>query len=285
VSDLAVPYRASFNFLTHCNMDCPFCYCPFDGTRSNLATWRRVVDRLNELGVKAITFGGGDPFIYDDFRELLTYVRNNLKGIGFVQVDTNGLRLREEDYELLSRTIDLLGLPLDGASELIHARMRARSGHFTSVLAGIRSARKAGVPVKINTVVSRMNQADIAGMIDLLRGEGIARWSLYEFWPLDQSRSATAEGHSIQHEEFLRTVEQVVSTCDFTIVEVGTIDSRAGAYFFVSDAGRAYALLGGGRTMYVELGSVFDADILVRWGPHALPRQVAARVLSRQLKL
>lgn len=91
--------RVSFNFLAKCNMQCEYCYIPFGGTETDPALWLAIVDRLHSVGVRSVTFGGGDPFKYRGFRELLTQSRSLFE---FIQVDTNGYGLRDADVALLS---------------------------------------------------------------------------------------------------------------------------------------------------------------------------------------
>src|SRR5688572_4874076 len=107
------PFRVVFNFLERCNMQCPFCYLPFDGERSSLADWKNIVDRLHAWNVSSITFGGGDPLRYREFPELLSYAAHLESRARFIQLDTNAILLRSEHYSLLEQTVDLLGLPLD----------------------------------------------------------------------------------------------------------------------------------------------------------------------------
>lgn len=263
-------------------MQCPFCYLPFDGEQSVLEDWKKIIDRLSAWNVSSITFGGGDPMRYRDFPKLLSYTADSVASVRFVQLDTNAILLREEHYSLLERSVDLVGLPLDGSNRSIHGAMRRDYRHFDLVMKHLESL--AGrVPIKINTVVSAINVADLPVLMNLLSKYPIERWALYEFWPMEPAMDA-AHRHKIDHAEYSRAAQAIREACDFTTVELGSIEDRRPCYFFVSQTGRAYTVDRDDANRYVELGSVFDSDVLDRWVAHGDPKRVEGRVASRMQK-
>src|SRR5437660_4987884 len=127
--------RVCFHFLDTCNMDCPYCYCPFQHKPVRLDVCLSIVDRCASLGIRVITFGGGDPFAFPDFKYLAEHaVESQMK----VHVDTNGICLRERDYPWLEKNVHLLALPLDGPDRQVHGKMRGSDQHFDTVLKHLR---------------------------------------------------------------------------------------------------------------------------------------------------
>jgi MoaA/NifB/PqqE/SkfB family radical SAM enzyme len=275
------PERVNFNFLAKCNMSCPYCYCPFDGEEGDVGLWKKIVDRIVSWGCFSITFGGGDPFLYSEFSELLTHANKRRGLLKFIQVDTNGIGVRAHHYPSIKENVDLLGLPLDGSDNATHGLMRSNLKHFDKVINLLTELSRMSVPIKINTVVSRRNVDDLGDLLELLSHFQIRIWSLYEFWPLGLYGSVHKEEYAVPHELFLERAQWIRETCEFAQVEIGSIDKRSRAYFFVSQTGRAYAIKSSNVEEYVELGSVFDDEVIDRWDLQADRSQMLDRVVNR----
>lgn len=261
-----VPERVILNFTQRCNMRCQFCYVPFDGEAYDPRRALLVVDRLVDWGVQSVTFGGGDPMMYDFTPGLVARLRDR-RSTMFFQMDTNGLRT---DLRTLSM-VDLVGLPIDAASKAMSTRMRKHVRHFAMVPQVALELARNGINYKINTVLSAVNEPEIFQIGEVVRAIGATRWSVYEFWSLgDQAIAASAE-HTISAERFGELVQQLTATFTDILVEGGSIHTRLHAYFFVTPAGRAYTIDRDERGRYVELGNVLeDPDaVLQAWEVHA----------------
>ena len=274
----AVPARVCFNFAAKCNMRCPYCYIPFDGREAGVEVWKAVVDRVASWGSRAMTFGGGDPFLYGPFRELLVHAKNH--GF-FIQVDTNALLMKDDDYDLTAKHVDLLGLPLDGSTPELHGAMRRHKKHFHTIVAALQNSRARNIPIKINTVVSSLNVGDLLNIAELLRLHKIERWALYEFWPLGQIALDNALQYNISKESFLRETDKLREIVDFATLEIGSISVRHNSYFFVTHTGKAYTVNPNNHSEYVDLGSIFDEQVLKIWNEYANPALNTARLEPR----
>ncbi len=258
-----IPARAVFNFLTRCNMSCRFCYLRFGEPPSALPEWQRIVDRIADLGIGSITFGGGDPFAYADFPELLLYAKE-VAGFQFVQVDTNGLRVLPKHYPAIASACNLLGLPLDGSSREVHGTLRGNPRHHGKVLHLLRDLGERGQALKVNTVVCQENIGDLEQLAGIIKGFRVRLWSLYEFWGIGPAQGRAAE-LSISAGALARAVRRIAPRAAPTAVEVGSVEGRKHAYFFVSNSGRAYTIKREDCSKYAEIGSVFDEDVLANW--------------------
>ncbi len=101
----------------------------------------------------------------------------------FIQVDTNALALHNRHIPTIKQSVNLLGLPLEG-TESVHTVMRSHPTQFKIVTKWLEKLVNEGVPIKINTVVSKINIHDLDGLAQLLKNFPIHVWSLYQFWPL-----------------------------------------------------------------------------------------------------
>lgn len=215
---------------------------------------------------------------YRAFPDLLRYVADS-KAFLFTQLDTNGISLRPIHYDLIRETVNLVGLPLDGSTAVIHGMMRSDMRHFDIVTDHLRSLSGV-IPLKVNTVVSRLNAVDLPCLATVLSQYSIQRWALYQFWPLEPA-GPSAHRHRIESDVFFEAVQAADDAKRFTTVEVGSVDQRRRAYFIVTSAGRAYTIDHNNPNRYVELGSVFDEGVLDRWQRHADRETVEGRARGR----
>lgn len=276
----AVPIisRVVFNFTSKCNLSCPFCYVPFDGIDSRLDLWRRIISRCKEWKPRVITFGGGDPFLYS--KEFPLLLQSTADNETFIQVDTNGLALCNWHIPIIKQCVHLVGLPIDGSKE-IHTAMRRNPRHFTIVVKWLQRFADEGVPIKINTVVSKVNIHDLDNIAKLLMDFPIRVWSLYQFWPLGPGKNYRSR-FEVSTQEFLRAAEAIKGRYNFARIEISAISDRLLCYFFVSHTGRVYVVDRHNYEQYIELGNIFDDDILMKWQGHGDPIALSARASLRE---
>lgn len=278
--DSSMPERVIFNFLERCNMSCPYCYCPFDGRASDITLWKRIVDRLAQWDVKSITFGGGDPFLYRRFSELLRYAREASSSLNFVQVDTNGYGLRRHDYSDVRQFVDLLGLPLDGADSGTHGTLRADARHFDLICRLIHDLSTENIQLKVNTFVCTRNVEQLTAIATLLEPYNVRIWSLYQAWSLGPGADYV-RGLALPEHRFLTAARAAQRAYSKGEVEIGSINYRKRSYFFVSQTGRCYTIHREDSSKYVDLGNVFDNSVLDKWHEHCSPEIMRERIQRR----
>lgn len=268
--------RVCFNFGSVCNMRCPWCYIPFNGSRIEINTCHQIVNRCADLGAKIITFGGGDPFAFHAFASLLEHASQ--RGM-LVHVDTNGLSLRERHFAALTSHVDLLALPLDAPSSELHDLIRVYPGHFNMVLGLLRDLQGTGIKLKLNTLTCAQNVDTIPEMVGLVETIGCDRWSVYQYWPLSLGKRV-ADTHAVDDERFKALATRLPSRIGKCVVEMNLVSERRGTYFFVSHDGIVYVhdILKDGE--YSVLGSIFDDATIERWIALEIP-SVRPRASSR----
>jgi len=71
-----------------CNISCPYCYVGAKAGRElSTGQWKRILDDLVSYGVFQVTFGGGEPTLRDDLKELALHARR--RGLNLCMT-TNG---------------------------------------------------------------------------------------------------------------------------------------------------------------------------------------------------
>lgn len=256
------PYRAILNFAHRCAMRCEWCYVPFGEVPVNNSIVVSVMERIAELGFASVTVGGGDPFQYRIAPELL----RRAKSLGlFVHVDTHGRALQQtdENIELIESTIDLLGLPIDGSSPLVHDKMRDSVGHFELIWRRLNWLKPFRTRIKLNTVASAVNAGDLIALGELIEGYGPSRWSIYQYWPIGPAARVSSK-HSIDDLSFQHYSDELSAKFRITRVklEVNARESRRDTYPIIHHDGEMFVHTPAPQNSFVSIGSIFDVDAL-----------------------
>ena len=253
--------RVIFQYSDRCNMNCPYCYCPFIGERINPKLTFSIIDRCHEIGVKIIIFGGGDPFMYESFRTLIPYT--NSLGIK-LQIDTNGISMNETDYQLVSDYASVISLPLDGPDEFTHAKMRNQSGHFRLILNHLEAMKNIKCNLKINTVVSSINCKSLSALATLLINYPINFWSLFQFWGLGEANK-NKKIFEISDSSYITLLEDIKKRNLPFQIEGGIARKRRGYHFFVMHTGTVYIHDERDASKYRNIGSIFSDRVIDEW--------------------
>jgi MoaA/NifB/PqqE/SkfB family radical SAM enzyme len=143
-----------FHTGTACNLSCPFCLegsTPGDARldRIKLADVRPLMDEAVELGVRQLSFTGGEPFIVKDFVNILEYAASLLPCL----VLTNGTdpvlkRLHHIDRLRGSAHPISFRVSIDWPDEDRHDLGRG-AGNYRKAFAGMRALHEMGFNVSL----------------------------------------------------------------------------------------------------------------------------------------
>jgi mycofactocin radical SAM maturase len=130
---------------------------------------RDLIDQLTALKVFQVNVGGGEPFLREDFFELLTY--SHEKGL-VTCVSTNGILINNEVAKALS-SLKLLYLQvsLDGATAEVNDQVRGK-GTYDEILNAMDCLARHGVSFSINSVLTRLNFSQLDTLREMARGYG-----------------------------------------------------------------------------------------------------------------
>ncbi len=143
-----------------CNFMCA--YCDIWRLRDDeISTSQAIamIDEFYSLGMRRLRFDGGEPLMRDDIGELISHAVK--KGVS-TALATNG-SLVEQNIEKLS-LLDSLVVSLGGPA-FVHEKERME-GSYSQVIAGIRSAKDAGLDVSVNVVLTKGNIAYLTEMAE-----------------------------------------------------------------------------------------------------------------------
>jgi MoaA/NifB/PqqE/SkfB family radical SAM enzyme len=185
---------------SRCNLACDFCYGPAP-TRDPAGLREAILAAIASSSAAAVTFCGGEPLIV---RGLDRYARQ-LADLGKQTVlNTNGQFLRKRLQQGLELVFSVVGLSIDGSTDVVHRAMRGARADLGSVLDAARLiAGTPGIGLKLATVVSAVNRDDLPTLASLIGQLKPDVWRLYQY----SARGAQNVGqqrHLLTEDEFRR---------------------------------------------------------------------------------
>lgn len=130
-----------------------------------------------------LIFTGGDPLKRSDIFELVAHAGE----IGLRTAMTPSatpLVTRDALQRLKDAGLGRLALSIDSADPEVHDDFREVPGSFERTLAILREARDVGLPIQVNTTITRRNVGQIDAMADLFGSLGIVLWSVFFLVPV-----------------------------------------------------------------------------------------------------
>ncbi|MBS1821362.1 MAG: GTP 3',8-cyclase MoaA [Acidobacteria bacterium] len=186
-----------------CNYKCVYCRTGNEGaqfTELPIDIYLRMIRVFVSLGIEKIRLTGGEPLLrrglVDMVRELSTmrtaYLPDGSAGGRPLDIalTTNGHLLSDLAQPLKDAGLSRITVSMDAVDPETFAAITRVPRSYERVLAGIRSAKEAGLgPVKVNCVLLRgFNDHQIERFAEFSREEGVIV-RFIEFMPLEEDRS------------------------------------------------------------------------------------------------
>jgi radical SAM protein len=131
----------------------------------------------------SVVLTGGDPLKRADLFELIEHGSSLGLEIALTPSATP-LATREALARAKAAGVRALGISLDGADAATHDAFRGWQGSFDRTMQMLADARELGIPVQVNTTITRRNVGQIDAMAELLARCGIAMWSVFFLVPV-----------------------------------------------------------------------------------------------------
>ncbi|SPA43560.1 nitrite reductase heme d1 biosynthesis protein [Cupriavidus taiwanensis] len=183
-----------WNLIRRCNLNCRHCYATSADTdfkgELDTAEALNVLGQLRAARVPALILSGGEPLLRPDLYEIAGRARS----LGFhLSLSSNGTLLDAGHAARLAATgFDYVGVSLDGLPAT-HDRFRRSDGAFAQALAGLRTARAAGLRVGVRMTLTEANATQLPELVALAEREGIDKFYLSHFNYAGRARSHRAD--------------------------------------------------------------------------------------------
>ncbi len=170
-----------------CNADCLMCYNQGRQSHRSKQDMMRQIDIAANEGMEAIDFSGGEPTIVKELPELIAYAHTQGLRVGMV---TNGMRLADKEYSdlLVAKGLNEVLFSVHGSSAGEHDAITRVPGSFEKMMGGIQNIKEAGIMLRFNTTVSRVNYASLlkhAEIFNELKPYNV-NFILFNDWGLSQ---------------------------------------------------------------------------------------------------
>lgn len=126
---------------------------------------------------------GGDPMKRDDVFDIIRFgVEAGLTVT--MTPSATALVTPEVIRQLKAAGLSRLAVSLDGVDAATHDGIRGLSGSFERVVEIIHDSRAVGLPVQINTMISKRNVDQVDAIAELIAGLDIILWSVFFLVPV-----------------------------------------------------------------------------------------------------
>ncbi len=230
ISDLRI------SITDRCNYKCVYCRTGNEGALYGdlpFADYLRMAQVLTGLGITKIRITGGEPLlrngVVDFVRELAKLRAADGEPLDLAMT-TNGDLLADMAHPLKDAGLNRITVSMDAVDPDRFARITRVPKGYDNVLAGIRTARRAGLwPVKVNCVLMRgFNEDQIIPFGMFAREEGVIV-RFIEFMPLEEGRT-WSPATVVTLEEILRRMGEYRS-----LVEIPHARSETARRFHFDD--------------------------------------------------
>ena len=172
------PFIAVWEVTLRCDLACRHCGSRAGKARPDELSTAECLDLVRQLagiGTKEVAIIGGEPYLRDDWTEILREIKAN--GMLPTMV-TGGRGMTPERAEAAAAAgLFACSVSIDG-DETTHDRLRGVDGSYEAARNALRRLRAAGVHVSTNTQINRLTMSALPGMVPVLVDLGIKSWQI-----------------------------------------------------------------------------------------------------------
>ena len=219
------PFIAIWETTQACDLACVHCRACAQPARNPLelstAEAKRLIDEIAAMQVPVFVLTGGDPLKRPDIFELVQYASDHKVRISLTPSATP-LLTRENIVRLQQCGLARLAVSLDGPTAEIHDAFRRVPGSYEWTINAVRWAREIGLPVQINTTITRHNLSMLDDTIALLEKLDITLWSVFFLVPTGRGQSIDL----ISAEEFEQVFEKLYETSQRVLFDIKSTEAQ-----------------------------------------------------------
>lgn len=243
---------------SHCNLACDFCFGPMPG-RDPVELRDEILRALAASSARAVTFCGGEPLLLRKIGQYATALGRHGKS---TVLNTNGQLLRKRlDQGLRLADFTVVGISIDGPTPEVHRAMRGRNADLGEVLKAARLVcRTSGVSLKLATVVSAVNRAELPALARIVHSLRPDIWRLYQY----SSRGDQNFGqqrHRLADDEFQFLAKEATNLAA-PVPTAPSTEAETEGCLIVDPSGNVLRPAGGG---YLRLGNCLEESLDQIW--------------------
>jgi len=182
---IKAPRIIAWEITRSCNLSCAHCraaaeFGHYHGELT-LDQIKAVIDDITTISNPIIILTGGEPLMRPDIWEIVDYCHE--KGCMPV-IGTNATLITDEIAgKMAAHNIPRISVSIDFPTAAEHDAFRGQPGCFAEAIEGIKTAKRHGVGVQVNTTVTTENAARIEEVHDLAESLGVDAFHIFMLVP------------------------------------------------------------------------------------------------------
>lgn len=219
------PFIVIWETTQACDLACVHCRACAQPFRSSneltTAEAKRMIDEIAAMEAPLFVMTGGDPLKRPDIYELVAHAAK-LGVRPSLTPSATPLLTRAAVAKLKESGLARLAISLDGPTAEIHDNFRRVTGSFQWTLDAVQYAHEVGLPVQINTTITRHNLQYLDDMIALMEKLGIVLWSVFFLVPTGRGQTVDL----ISADEFEQVFEKLYETSKRVLFDIKSTEAQ-----------------------------------------------------------
>lgn len=174
-----------------------------------------LIDQIYDMDNPMLVFSGGDCMMREDLFELADYAVK--KGMRVSMTPSATPNVTKDKMQRAKEVgLSRWGLSLDAPTAEIHDKFRGVPGSFDLTIEKIKYLNELGMPLQINTVISRYNYDHLEEMSKLVEELGAVMWYIFLLVPTGRGQMDACITPA-EHEKVFRWLYQLSKTAPYDI--------------------------------------------------------------------
>lgn len=134
----------------YCEHKCKYCYASegLGGFKhAELTNLMKIVDKINEFGVKRIALVGGDPLLHPQLEELIMYIKETTEL--YATIMTNTAKFRKISAKQMAPFVDCIMVTVHGDTAEKHDIICQSQGAYNALLSNLKQNQKENVTIEV----------------------------------------------------------------------------------------------------------------------------------------
>lgn len=177
---------------------------------------KRLIDDIAAMDRPLFVFTGGDPLMRPDLFDLARYAIEE-RGLPVSMTPSATPRVTREAVTKAKEVgLSRWAFSLDGSCAEIHDHFRGTKGSYDLTMRGIGYLQELGIPIQVNTTVSRYNLHDLEAIADKVKDMGAVLWSVFFLVPTGRGMEKDMISPE-EHESVMKWLCQVQRTMPYGV--------------------------------------------------------------------
>ncbi|MCM3114312.1 TIGR04053 family radical SAM/SPASM domain-containing protein [Neobacillus sp. MER 74] len=213
------PFIVIWELTRACQLKCLHCRADAQYRRDprelSLEEGKKLIDQIYEMNNPMLVFTGGDPLMREDVFEIAKYAVE--KGVRVSMTPSATPNVTKEAIEKAKEVgLARWAFSIDGPKAEIHDHFRGTAGSFDLTMEKIKYLHEVGLPIQINTVISRYNIDYLDEMAKMVEEFGCVLWSVFFLVPTGRGQESDMIS-PVQHEKVFRWLYDLSKRVSFDI--------------------------------------------------------------------